>query len=272
MKQNNLKMNNFSTPLPPKPIRQALHMGELYYSIVDIIENLTGTIAPRTYWTRLKRRDIQLLSVVEQLNMLAPDGHFYLTEAANKRGIYRILMSVPSPNVEPFKSWLAGSGKRTLAEIENRALRQERLPDITGVKDFSDEPVSNALTTSELSTSLVTQWQQRGVAAGIEFTLLTATIAQWTFGITIREHKVLKGLTTQNLRQHMTALESIFIALGEESTKHFILKDNAQGFIENFGAAQQGGNLAGEARKTLEKQLKMRVVSAQNCLKSGDGG
>ncbi len=263
-------MKNATTPPNQKPIRQAQHKGEMYYSIVDIIENLTGTIAPRTYWATLKRRDIPLHNVVEQLNMLSPDGNCYLTEAANKRGIYRILMSIPSPNAEPFKSWLAGSGKRAMDEMARPKPRIKRLPMLTGVQHFSDESVSNALTTNDLSTSLVSQWQLRGVEAGIEFMLLSATIAQWTFGITIHEHKALKGLTTQNLRDNMTALESIFIALGEESTKHFIIKDNAQGFIENFGAAQQGGNLAGEARKTLEKQLKMRVVSRQNALKSGD--
>jgi DNA-damage-inducible protein D len=263
-------MNSATTPSNPKPIRQARHKGEMYYSIVDIIENLTGTIAPRTYWATLKRRDIQLHNVVEQLNMLSPDGNFYLTEAANKRGIYRILMSIPSPNAEPFKSWLAASGKQTIQEMNNPELRIKRLPEITGVTNFSNEPVSNTLINNELCTSLVTEWQRRGVEAGIEFMLLTATIAQWTFGITLREHKALKGLTTQNLRDNMTALESIFMALGEETTKQFVINDNAQGFIENFGAAQKGGSLAGEARKTLEKQLKMRVVSRQNALKSGN--
>lgn len=263
-------MDNQLAVFDNKPIHSILHEGEMYYSIVDIIENLTGTIAPRTYWATLKRRDIKLHNVVELLNMRAPDGNFYLTEATNKRGIYRILMSVPSPNAEPFKSWLAASGKRAMDEMSNAKSRKKRLPIPTGVTHFSDEPISNALTTNDLSTSLVSQWQLRGVETGIEFMLLSATIAQWTFGITIHEHKALKGLTTQNLRDNMTALESIFIALGEESTKHFIIKDNAQGFIENFGAAQQGGNLAGEARKKLEKELKMRIVSRQNCLKSGD--
>jgi DNA-damage-inducible protein D len=211
-----------------------------------------------------------LHNVVEQLLMCAPDGNFYLTEAANKRGIYRILMSIPSPNAEPFKSWLAGSGKRAIDEMESIQSQTKRLPDLVGVQHFSDEPTSNSLITNDLSTSLVSEWQMRGVEAGIEFMLLSATIAQWTFGITMREHKALKGLTTQNLRDNFTALESIFMALGEETTKLFIINDNAQGFIENFGAAQQGGNVAGEARKNLEKQLKMRVVSSQNALKSGD--
>jgi BRO family, N-terminal domain len=218
MKQNNLKMDNTVTPTHPKPIRQAQHKGEMYYSIVDIIENLTGRIAPRTYWATLKRRDMQLHNVVEQLNMLSPDGNFYLTEAANKRGIYRILMSIPSPNAEPFKSWLAASGKQALDEMNDPESRLKRLPELTGVKNFSDESISNALTDNELCKSLLDEWLTRGVETGIEVMLLTATIAQWTFGITIREHKALKGLTTQSLRENMTNLESILFALGEETT------------------------------------------------------
>jgi DNA-damage-inducible protein D len=265
MKQNNLKMKR-SLATKQKPIRQAKFNGETYYSIVDIIENLTGTIAPRTYWATLKKRDIQLINSVKQLNMTADDGKTYTADAANKQGIFRILMSVPSPNAEPFKTWLSGIGKQAIDKTDNLEQEFGRLPDIQKATIDSDEPMTEALQVCKCPPSLMQEWEQRGVEQGIEYALLHAAIAQWTFGLTHQEHKALKGLTQQNLYDHFTDLEFIFKSLGEEATKAIVIKEDAQGFIENFGAAQKGGRIAGEARKNVEKQLGKKVVSSANCL------
>ena len=248
------------------PIRQVQHKGDMYYSIVDIIENLTGTLAPHTYWAMVKRRNIQLVNVIEQLNMVATDGNIYRTDAANKKGILRILMSVPSPNAEPFKTWLVGVGKQAMDVKDNPELGFDHLPAIKKSKNYGDVPATKSLQSHPFPTSLTDEWQQRGVEKGIEYALLSATITQWTFGLTLIEHKTLKGLAQQNLHDHMTSLELIFTALGEEVTRQIVINDDAQGFIENFGAAQKGGQLAGNARLIFEKKAGMKVASSHNFL------
>ena len=246
-----------------KPVRKVEHKGEMYYSIVDVIEHFTGTIAPQSYWAMLKRRNLQLFKMCKQLKMKASDGEMYTTDAINKAGVLQLLMSIPSPTAEPFKSWLSGVGTQAVAETEDPELGFERLSKIKRATVFNDVP--NTLPSSDFYSPLANEWRERGVDEDA-FWLLDATILKGTFDLSPTEHKALKGLKQENLRDHMTALELIFNALGEEITRCFIQKNNAQGFIENVGAAQKGGSVAGKARRNFEKKSGIKVISRDNYL------
>jgi DNA-damage-inducible protein D len=179
----------------------------------------------------------------------------------------RILMSVSSPKAEPFKVWLAEVGNQTLIETESPELGIERFAELYKAKGYSDEWIQNRLKSIETRKLLTDEWKNRGVAEGQEYSMLTATIAKQTFGLTPSEHKDLKGLQRENLRDHMTPLELIFTMLGEEVTRSLAVSEDAQGFNENHDIAQQGGKLAGEARQRVEQDRRVKVVSNENYLK-----
>jgi DNA-damage-inducible protein D len=254
-------MNDSITVLAQKKVRKVEHNGEMFYSIVDIIEKLTGTVAPRTYWALLKKRNFDLLKLSEALNIPAADGKTYTTEATNKVGILRILTSMPSPEFEPFKSLFLAT--KTDAKPKKKAVE---LPQIQHIKGYSDEASKTTFQPLKPPSTLTKEWQQRGIEGNIEFAILDATMSKWTFDLTPTEHKELKGLTTQKLSAHFTSLELIFKALAEEATRDITIKNNAQGFIENYGAAQIGGKLAGDARRNLEESTGIKVVSSENRL------
>jgi DNA-damage-inducible protein D len=255
-----------------KPIRSILHEGEMYYSIVDIIEVLTESSNPRDYWKKVKKRENQLGTICPQLKLRAADGKFYKTDCANTEGVLRVIMSVPSPKAEPLKMWLAETGKQAIDETENPELGFERMAAIYKAKGRTDEWIKNRMQSIETRKLLTDEWQQRGVKEGQEYSILTAIIAKGTFGLTPSEHKDVKGLTQQNLRDHMTPLELIFTALGEETTRQIAVRDDAQGFNENHDAAQKGGDVTGDALKRYEQKSGLTVVASDNFLdlKSGD--
>jgi DNA-damage-inducible protein D len=249
-----------------KPIRRMEHNGEMYFSIVDIIEILTDSPNPSRYWTNLKSRDKELYPNWVKLKFIAPDGRMRPTECANTEGVFRILMSVPSPKAEPFRLWLASLGKQAMDEVENPELLTERQAEIYRAKGYSEEWIGRRVQTIETRKALTDEWKQRDVKENKEYAILTATIAKATFGLNPAEHSELKGLARQNLRDHMTPLELIFTALSEEITKRVTIQNDAQGFNENYEAAQKGGEMAGEARLNLEKKLGEIVVSSENFL------
>ena len=256
-----------------KDMRKIWHNDEWYFSIIDIMGILTGSPKPSNYWDTLKRRDTQLSAICGKFKFLAPDGKMRATECANTEGVFRILMSVPSPKVEPFKLWLANLGKQAIEEAENPELLTERQAELYRAKGYSEEWITRRVQTIETRKALTDEWQKRGVIENQEYAILTATIAKGTFGVTPTEHKEIKGLNRQNLRDHMTPLELIFTALAEEVTKQVTIDDEAQGFNESHDAAAKGGRLAGEARERLESQLKKPIVSTENYLNlaSGEG-
>jgi DNA-damage-inducible protein D len=272
-------MDNQLAIFEQKPIRKAEHKGEMYFSIVDIIEILTDSPSPKTYWAKLKRKladesGVQVFPNSELLKMKASDGKTYKTDAANMEGVLRILMSVPSPKAEPFKLWLAEVGKQAIVETENPELGLERMTEMYKAKGYTDEWIKNRLQSIETRKLLTDEWKNRGVTEGVEYSILTATIAKGTFGLTPTEHKGVKGLQQQNLRDHMTPMELIFTALGEEATRQFAIKEDAQGFNENHDMAQKGGNATGNARRNFENETGLKVVSDANFLglKTGESG
>ena len=249
-----------------KKVRRVWYNEQWHFSVIDVIEVVTESPNPRKYWSVLKVREPQLATVCSQLKMIASDGKSRLTDVANTEGVFRILMSVPSPKVEPFKLWLAQVGKERIEEYDNPELAIERAKALYKAKGYSNEWIETRLKTIDVRKQLTDEWQQRGVQEGQEYSILTAEIAKATFGLTPSEHKNLKGLEKQNLRDHMTNLELIFTMLGEEMTRSIAVNEDAQGFMDNHQAAAKGGRAAGIARVNAEKASGVKVVSEQNFL------
>jgi DNA-damage-inducible protein D len=254
-------------------LRKEFYKGEWWFSIIDIIKVLTDSPSPTTYWAKLKVKENessgQLFPFTEKLKFLAPDGKMRPTDCANTEGVLRIVMSVPSPKAEPLKLWLAQVGTERIQETENPELGFERMTEIYRAKGYTDEWIKERYQSIETRKRLTDEWKNRGVKQGIEYSILTATIAKGTFGLNPSDHKKLKGLEkpSQELRDHMTPLELIFNSLGEETTRILSIKRDAQGFEENHDAALDGGTMAGNARGNYEKQLGEKVVSDKNYLK-----
>jgi DNA-damage-inducible protein D len=257
------------TPFDGEKIRKIWHEEQWFFSVVDVIGFLTDSPIPRNYWTKVKKTlldESQLHPFWMQLKLKSADGKTYKTDCADTKGVFRILMAVPSPKAEPVKRWLAALGEQSINETENPELLTERQAELYKAKGYTDEWIRRRMQTIETRKELTDEWQQRGVKEGQEYAVLTATIAKGTFGLTPTEHKDVKGLDRQNLRDHMTPLELILTAFGEEVTRRITIREDAQGFNENLDAAQQGGEVAGEARLNAEKKLGEKVVSNENFL------
>ncbi len=266
-KQYNFQMENKNIALfQEKQVRREWHNDQWYFSVIDVIEVLTDSTNPRKYWSVLKVREPQLATICSQLKMKSSDGKSYKTDATNTEGVLRLIMSVPSPKAEPFKMWLANVGKERLEEIENPELAAQRSIDYYRLKGYSDEWIERRQQSIEARKRLTDEWKKRGVKEGQEYSILTAEIAKATFGLTPSQHSQYKNLAKENLRDHMTPLELIFSALGEEATRLNAMSLDAQGFTENHDAALKGGSAAGEARKRFETVQNTIVVSKENYL------
>jgi DNA-damage-inducible protein D len=261
-----MENQNSIVPFESQEIRKTWHDEQWYFSIIDIIHSLTDSPNPQVYWGTVKRRENQLIAICKKLKFLAPDGKMRSTDCANTEGVFRIIMSVPSPKAEPLKLWLASLGKQAIDEAENPELLTERQAEIYRAKGYTEEWIGRRVQTIETRKALTDEWKGRGVKENDEYAILTATIAKGTFGLTPTEHKEVKGLDRQNLRDHMTAIELIFTALSEEATKQITIENDAQGFNENHDAAAEGGRIAGGARAYFEKERKTKVVSTENFL------
>lgn len=253
-----------------KQVRRVWHDEMWYFSIVDVIEVLTDSPKPRVYWGVLKKREPQLFTNCKQLKLVSADGKKYATDCANTEGLLRIIMSVPSFKAEPFKLWLAQVGREHIEEIQNPELGIERIRELYKAKGYPDEWITRRLKSIEIRKELTDEWQKRGVKEGHEYAILTAEIAKATFGLTPSEHKELKQLDKENLRDHMTNFELIFTMLGEDATRALADRDDAQGFHENQDAALRGGKMAGNARRSFEETENVKVVSSQNFLNQID--
>jgi hypothetical protein len=254
-----------------KEIRKLIHKNEWWFSIIDIIEVLTGNDRPRKYWSDLKKRLIsegygEVSEKIGQLKLTAPDGKMRLTDCANTETMFRIIQSIPSPKAEPFKRWLAKVGYERVQEIEDPELGSKRTRALYKAKGYSDAWIEKRMRGIAIREEHTDEWKKRDVKQEQEYAILTAEIAKAAFGVTPGEHKQLKGLKRENLRDHMTDLEQIFSMLGEAATTEITRVDDAQGFNESKTAARKGGDVAGTARKDLEKKTGKRVVSPENYL------
>ena len=266
-------MDNRLIAFEDKNIRRVWQNEQWYFSIIDVIEILTETDRPRKYWSDLKKKLTtegfnELSEKIGQLKMPASDGKNRLTDVANTEGVLRIIMSIPSPKAEPFRVWMAQVSADNIVETEDPEIGFERLREIYKAKGYTDDWIERRMQSIEARKRLTAEWEKRGVKEGQEYSILTATIAKNTFGLTPTEHKEHKSLESpsQNLRDHMTPLELIFTALSEETTRMIAEKDDAQGFNENLDSATEGGNMAGKYRKQLEERTGSKVVSSENFL------
>ena len=242
-----------------------------YFAIIDVVEILTESNNPRRYWSDLKRKlstegFSQLYEIIVQLKMISSDGKKYTTDCSDAKGLLRIIQSIPSPKAEPFKQWLAQVGSDRLDEIENPELATQRTRELYKLKGYPDDWIEKRMRSIAIREELTEEWKNRGVKEQLEYAILTSEISKATFGLTPAEYKKVKGLKSQNLRDHMTDLELIFSMLGEASTTKVTQAKNAKGFVENKAAAKIGGKIAGNALKELEKESGEKVVSSGNYL------
>jgi DNA-damage-inducible protein D len=255
-----------------KKIRKIIHDDKWYFSVIDVIELLTESANPRRYWSDLKRKLVenegfnQLYDKIVQLKLTANDGKMRETETADTETMFRVIQSIPSPKAEPFKRWLARVGYERIQEIEDPELASKRMRATYKAKGYPDDWIEKRMRGIAIRETLTNEWEQRGVKEQREYAILTAEISEATFGLKPSEHKKLKSLRKENLRDHMTDLELIFTMLGEASTTEIAIQQDAQGFGENKEAAQAGGKIAGNARKALEEKSGRPVVSSSNFL------
>lgn len=241
-----------------------------FFSVQDVVEVLTGSADVKQYIKRMLSRDELLKNnwgtICTLVEMEAADGKRRKIQAADTKGLLRIIQSIPSAKAEPFKLWLAQVGSDRLDEIENPELATQRTRELYKLKGYPDDWIEKRMRSIAIREELTDEWKNRGVKEQKEYAILTAEISKATFGLTPSEYKKVKGLKSQNLRDHMTDLELIFSMLGEASTTAIVKTKNPKGFVQNKVAANQGGTIAGDARKALEIKTGEKVVSKDNYL------
>ena len=247
---------------------------EWYFSVVDVIGSLTESNNPRDYWYRVKKRmseeeKSELSTICRQLKLKAPDGKMRLTDVADMQGIFRIIQSVPSPKAEPFKMWLAEVGKERIDEIIDPELTIDRALEGYARKGYSREWINQRLQAIQIRKELTDTWQDHGVKAGNEYAILTNEISKAWSGMTTREYKDFKGLKKENLRDNMSTTELILNMLAETATKDIAEATNPQGLDENKQVAQDGGSIAGDARKSIEARTGKPVITSKNAIDLG---
>ena len=247
---------------------------EWYFSIIDVIASLTESSNPRDYWYRVKKRmsdeeRSELSTICRQLKLKAPDGKMRLTDVAGMQGIFRIIQSVPSPKAEPFKMWLAEVGKERIDEIIDPELTIDRALESYARKGYSREWINQRLQAIQVRKELTDTWQDHGVKGGNEYAILTNEISKAWSGMTTREYKNFKGLKKENLRDNMSTTELILNMLAETATKDIAEAKNPQGLEENKQVAQDGGSIAGDARKSIEARTGKPVITSKNAIDLG---
>ena len=247
---------------------------EWYFSVVDVIGSLTESNNPRDYWYRVKKRmseeeRSELSTFCRQLKLKSTDGKSYKTDVADMQGIFRIIQSVPSPKAEPFKMWLAEVGKERIDEIVDPELTIHRALEEYARKGYSREWINQRLQAIQVRKELTDTWQDHGVKTGNEYAILTNEISKAWSGMTTREYKDFKGLKKENLRDNMSTTELILNMLAETATKDIAEATNPQGLDENKQVAQDGGSIAGDARKSIEARTGKPVITSKNAIDLG---
>jgi len=239
-----------------------------YFSIVDIIEILTGSGRPRKYWsdlkTKLKREGSELSEKIGQLKMESPDGKLRVTDVADTEQLLRLIQSIPSPKAEPFKMWLAKVGYERIEETEDPEIGIDRLMETYLKKGYSTAWINQRLKSIEVRKELTDEWENRGVKKGQGFAILTDEITKAWAGKTVKQYKNLKGLKKENLRDNMTNLELVLNMLAEATTTEISKEKKPETFEENKKIARQGGTIAGNTRKAIEEKSGKKIVTPQN--------
>ncbi len=258
-----------------KHIRKIMHEDEWWFSVIDIVEVLTGSSIPKRYWSDLKKKLVaegfaEAYEKIVRLKLIAPDGKMRLSDCANTETMFRIIQSIPSPKVEPLKQWLARVGYERLEEIENPELSMERMQALYEKKGYPKEWIDKRMRGIAVRQDLTDEWKNRGAKNSLEYALLTNEIMQGAFGLKVDEYKQVKGLARENLRDHMTDIELILTMLGEATTTKLHRDRDSQGIEPLKKDAQEGGAVAGSTRRDIEKRSGKPVVTGEN-FKKFDG-
>ncbi len=241
---------------------------EWYFSVIDVVEVLTGSPSPRKYWsvlkTRLKKEGSELATSCSQLKMQAADGKYYKTDCMTTKNILRLVQSIPSPKAEPFKMWLAEVGNERLNEIADPEKAILRGAEYYRAKGYTEGWINQRLQSIEMRKELTDEWKARGIEEERDYAILTNEMTKAWSGLSVKEYKQLKGLKKESLRDNMTNIELVLNMLAEVSTTAISKSREPKTFAENKSVATEGGKIAKTARKNLEKQIGQSVISPLN--------
>ncbi len=240
-----------------------------YFSIVDVVAILTDSADPNNYWKVLKSRLIKegnkSVTNCNRLKMRSPkDGKYYKTDVADTEQLLRLVQSIPSPKAEPFKLWLAEVGYERLEEAEDPEKSIDRAMEMYLRKGYSKGWVNQRLKSIEIRKDLTDEWDKRGIKKGREYAILTDEITKAWSGLTVKDYKKVKGLKKQNLRDNMTNMELVLNMLAEATTTEISKQEQPDTFEQNQEIAKQGGEIAGTARRQIERKTGKSVVTAKN--------
>ncbi|NJO55871.1 MAG: phage antirepressor protein [Rhodospirillales bacterium] len=257
-------------PFHQTVVRRMWYEDRWFYSVVDVVAVLTESVNPNRYWNTLKSRlqgegADDVLAAIRQLKLQSRDNRLRLTDVADRETLLRIIQSIPSPRAEPFKAWLAQVGEERFVEIEHPEAAFERIRQGYRNRGYDERWIEERMRADLIRNDLTTEWQERGATEGTQFAILTNTIHEGTFAISVAGHKTFKDLSRrENLRDHMSPIELALLSLGEATAIELHRDRDSQGFGELKRDATDAGATAGRARKVIEQDLGRPVVSAQN--------
>ncbi len=243
-----------------------------WFSVIDVVQVLTDSTYANRYWSDLKRKlaqeagSEQAYEKIVRLKLTAPDGKKRETDCATAETLLRLVQSIPSPKAEPIKLWLAKAGYERMQELADPALSLDRARQTWQQHGRSDKWIAQRMTGQETRNKLTDYWSDHDIKKGSEFAILTNIIHQEWAGVSVAQHKGMKGLSSHNLRDHMSEAELIFTALAELSTRQIAQSVEATGLADNKSAAKKGGRIAAQARQQLESQTGQSVVTPANYL------
>lgn len=263
-----LKENKELILFESQKIRRQMFNGEWNYSVVDIIEILTNSKNPNTYWRVMKKRLFdegnESVTNCNELRMTSKkDGKKYKTDCANRETIFRLIQSIPSPNAEPFKLWFARLAEERIQEVIDPSLAIERARKTYLKKGYDEEWTNTRLKGIGARNNITKEWKNRG-ADTKDYSILTDEISKGTFGVTTQQHKTIKGLDKQNLRDNMSSLELALMTLAEVTTTEIHKSNNSFGVHELKQDAHDGGEIASITRKNIEAKIGKPVLTSEN--------
>lgn len=246
-----------------------------FFAVNDVIGVLTNSINPEAYWRKLKERLLkeggnETVTKCHGLKMLTPDGKMRLTDVADTQTMLRLIQSIPSPNAEPFKLWLARVGYERLEETADPEVAINRALQTYLKKGYTPEWVNQRLKIIEIRKALTNEWENRGVKEGLEFAILTDEITKAWAGLTTKDYKKLKDLKKENLRDNMTNMELVLNMLAETATTEISKKREPKTLEENKKVAKAGGTIAGNARRNVEAETGKAVITGENAKTLGN--